>query len=245
MQGGCLTNHVPTSFSNKRLFYGSVTVLARLKNGCFLLPAKYYSSAITEIGLALFATCVILNFYYQRSVMPRWLKRLMFNVLGPLVRIKYEPIGTRGKTKRKSRKGFIVEENCDLTQLSENSYSAPCEMRKMSVINETKCEANGCCSDAGQPPSLIQRTRSRTQSSVRETPILNDHVDHKQQGKYVFEPVDEMHTEEMIRMNNHMDWQMAAKVLDRVVLILGILISFATFLAIFLQAPRVREMFMS
>lgn len=206
------------------------------------LLAKYYSSAITEIGLALFATCVILNFYYQRSVMPRWLKRLMFDILGPLVRIKYEPIG---KTKKKkSRKSFIVKENCDLAQLSENSYSAPCEMRKMSIINETKCEGNGCCSDVGQP-SLLQRTRSRTQSIVRETPILNDHMDHKQQGKYMFEPVDELHTEEMIKMNNHMDWQMAAKILDRVVLILGILISFATFLAIFLQAPRVREMFVS
>ena len=216
-----------------------------LSNGCiiFFFSAKYYSSAITEIGLALFATCVILNFYYQRSAMPRWLKRLMFNVLGPLVRIKYEPLG---KTNRKSRKrkSFIVEENCDLVQLSENSYSGPCEMRKMSIINETKCEGNGCCSDVSQP-SLLQRTRSRTQGSVRETPILNDHVDHKQQGKYVFEPVDELHTDETTRMNNHMDWQMAAKILDRVVLILGILISFATFLAIFLQAPRVREIFVS
>lgn len=221
------------------------TRLNHLNNRCFLFcffSAKYYSSAITEIGLALFATCVILNFYYQRSLMPRWLKRLMFNILGPLVRIKYEPIGNTKK--KKSRKSFIVKENCDLTQLSENPYSAPCEMRKMSIINETKCEENGCCSDVGQQ-SLLQRTRSRTQSSVRETPILNDHVDHKQQGKYVFEPVDELHTEEMIKMNNHMDWQMAAKILDRVVLILGILISFATFLAIFLQAPRVREMFVS
>lgn len=165
----------------------------------------------------------------------------MFNFLGPLVRIKYEPIA---KTKKKSQESYIVEENCDLAQLSENSYSAPCEMRKMSIITETTCDGNGCCSDVGQS-SLLQRTRSRTQNSVRETPILNDHVDNKQQGKYIFEPVDELQNEEMIKMNNHMDWQMAAKILDRVVIILGILISFATFLAIFLQAPRVREMFVS
>ena len=179
--------------------------------------------------------------------MPKWLKKLMFSVLGPLVRIKYVPTGVTSKTNRKSRKQqFIVEENCDLTQNSDSSYSAPCEMRRMSIINETtKCEGNGCCGDVGQhQPSLIQRTRSRTQSSIRETPILNDHAEPKQQGKYVFEPVSELRDhEEMIRFNNHMDWQMAAKILDRVVLILGILISFATFLAIFLQAPRVREMF--
>lgn len=170
----------------------------------------------------------------------------MFSVLGPIVRIKYEPAGAKIKTNRKSRKQqFIVEENCDLTQSSESSYSAPCEMRRLDVINETKCEGNGCCGEGIQrQPSLIQRTRSRTQSSIRETPILDDHVEHKQQGKYVFDPVDELRDhEEMIRFNNHMDWQMAAKILDRVVLILGILISFATFLGIFLQAPRVREMF--
>ncbi|XP_078370582.1 neuronal acetylcholine receptor subunit alpha-10-like isoform X2 [Oculina patagonica] len=210
------------------------------------LLAKYYSSAITEIGLALFATCVILNFYYQRSTMPKWLKKLMFRILGPLVRIKYEPAGAKSKTNRKSRKQqFIVEENCDLTQSPESSYSAPCEMRRLDPINETKCEGNGCCGDViHRQPSLIQRTRSRTQSSIRETPILDDHMENRQQGKYVFEPVDELRDhEEMIRFNNHLDWQMAAKILDRVVLILGILISFATFLGIFLQAPRVREMF--
>ena len=43
--------------------------------------------------------------------------------------------------------------------------------------------------------------------------------------------------------NNRADWQMAAKILDRLVLVLGILISAATFLAIFLQAPRVRTIF--
>lgn len=212
----------------------------------FYFLAQYYSSAITEIGLALFATCVILNFYYQRCTMPRWLKKFMFNILGPLVRIKYEPTSVKSKTNRKSRKQqFIVEENCDLTQNSESSYSAPCEMRRMSIINETNCEGNGCCNEAVQrQPSLIQRPRTKTQSSIRETPILDDHVELKQQGKYVFDPVDELRDhEEVMRIKNHMDWQMAAKILDRVVLILGILISFGTFLGIFLQAPRVREMF--
>ena len=170
----------------------------------------------------------------------------MFNILGPLVRIKYEPACVKNKTNRKSRnQQFIVEENCDLTQNSENSYSAPCEMRRMSIINESNCEGNGCCNETVQrQPSLIQRTRTRTQSSIRETPILDDHVELKQQGKYVFDPLDELRDhEEIMRIKNHMDWQMAAKILDRVVLILGILISFGTFLGIFLQAPRVREMF--
>ena len=206
-----------------------------------IFSAKYYSSAITEIGLALLATCVILNFYYKRDVMPNWLKTLMFRVLAPLVRItyKYQPTN---KFKRKSRKQFLIEENCELSDMSGNTYSGPCEVRKMSIINETDCEENGGCNEVDQRVP-IQRMRSRTQSSIRETPILNDHVVCNHQGKYVFPIDDESRDDQLI--NNHTDWQMAAKILDRVVLILGILISVATFLAIFLEAPRVREMFYS
>ena len=56
----------------------------------------------------------------------------------------------------------------------------------------------------------------------------------------MFEAADGSRADEI---NNITDWQMAAKILDRVVLVLGILISVATFLAIFMQAPRVQEMF--
>lgn len=213
-------------------------------NGCYhfyhcYFLAKYYSSAITEIGMALFATCVILNFYYKRDAMPNWLKPFMFSILGPLVRIKYKYHPT-SKTKRKSRKEFLIEENRELSEISGSSYSGPCEVRKMSIINEANCEENGSCNEVEQRVS-VQRMRSRTQGSIHETPILNDHRANHRQGKYVFESDDE--TRDLEMTNNHKDWQMAAKILDRVVLVLGILISVATFLAIFLQAPRVREMF--
>lgn len=201
------------------------------------LLAKYYSSAIFEIGLALFATCVILNFFYQRCEMPGWLKRLMFSILGPLVRIKYVPQPST-KTRKKSQKG-LMEENFDLAPQSDGSYSGPIEIRKMNVINDSACEENGRCAEI-KPSSPVHLIRTRTRSSVRETPILNDHVTEKQQGKYVFEAADKSSADEI---NNITDWQMAAKILDRVVLVLGILISIATFLTIFIQAPRVRAMF--
>lgn len=201
------------------------------------LLAKYYSSAIFEIGLALFATCVILNFFYQRCEMPGWLKQLMFSFLGPLVRIKYTPQPSN-KTRKKNQKG-LIEENFDLASQSEGSYSGPIELRKMTVLNDSTCEGNGRCGEA-KPSSPVHVIRSRTRSSIRETPILNDQVTEKQQGKYVFEAADGSRADEI---NNITDWQMAAKILDRVVLVLGILISVATFLAIFMQAPRVQEMF--
>ena len=205
-----------------------------------LFLAKYYSSAITEIGLALFSTCVILNFYYKRDTMPSWMKTLMFRVLGPLVRIKYKPQQITNKFKRRSCKQFLIEENCELSEITGNSYSGPCEVRKMNIISEGSCEENGSCNEV-QQRLPIQRTRSRTQNSIHETPVLNDHVGNHHQGKYIFGTDDESRDDELT--NNHTDWQTAAKILDRVVLILGIVISVATFLAIFLQAPRVREMF--
>lgn len=169
--------------------------------------------------------------------MPGWLKQLMFSFLGPLVRIKYTPQPSN-KTCKKNQKG-LIEENFDLASQSEGSYSGPIELRKMNVLNDSACEGNGRCGEA-KPSSPVHLIRSRTRSSIRETPILNDQVTEKQQGKYVFEAADGSRADEI---NNITDWQMAAKILDRVVLVLGILISVATFLAIFMQAPRVQEMF--
>lgn len=201
----------------------------------FFFSAKYYSSAITEIGVALFATCVILNFYYKQDAMPNWLKAVMFRVLGPIVRIKYNYKLTN-KSKRKCKR-FLIQENCELSENTGNSFSGPCELRKMSTINS---DENGSCNEIEQRLP-IHRTRSKTRSSICETPILNDHLCNHHEKKYVLGADKESCDDELV--NNHTDWQTAAKILDRVVLILGILISVATFLAIFLQAPRVREMF--
>ena len=206
----------------------------------FFVLAKYYSSAITEIGLALFSTCVILNFYYKQDRMPNWLKPFMFSILGRLVLIKYDYKQTKD-TKGKSRKQFLIEENFELSEFSGNTYSAPCDIMKMNTINESNCEENGSCSEVEQRLP-IQHKRSRTRSSNREIPSLNEHVvNNHHQGQCICQPDGESRDDELI--NNRMDWQTAAKILDRVVLVLGILISFATFLTIFLQAPRVREMF--
>ena len=202
--------------------------------------AKYYSTAITEIGLALFSTCVILNFYYKQDTMPDWLKLFMFRILGRLVLIKYE--FKAKKKKKRNRKELLIEENCELSELTGNQYSGPYDVGKMSTINENNCEENGSCTEPEQRPP-VQRKRTRTRSLIRaETPLLNDRVANSHHHDHcIFEPDHEIQGDEL--NNNRTDWQMAAKILDRLVLILGILISIATFLAIFLQAPRVRAIF--
>ena len=190
--------------------------------------------------MALFATCVILNFYYKQDTMPDWLKLFMFRVLGRLVLIKYE--FKAKKKKKRNRKELLIEENCELSELTGNQYSGPYDVGKMSTINENNCEENGSYTEPEQRPP-VQRKRTRTRSLIRaETPLLNDRVansDHHENR--IFEPDHEKQDDEL--NNNRADWQMAAKILDRLVLVLGIVISVATFLAIFLQAPRVRAIF--
>lgn len=165
--------------------------------------------------------------------MPNWLKTLMFRVLGPMVRIKYK-YKLSNKVKKKTRNHSLLDDNCELSELTGNPFPESGKVGKKRTIRETHCDENGLgsCHEIDQRLSN-QRTRSRTHSTLRETPILNDNLDRCTD--------DESHGVQMT--NNLKDWQTATKILDRVVLILGILISITTFLSIFLQAPRVREIF--
>ena len=190
--------------------------------------------------MALFATCVILNFYYKQDTMPNWLKLFMFRILGRLVLIKYE--FKVKKKKKRNRKELLIEENCELPELTGNKYSGPYDVGKMSTINENNCEENGSHTDPEQRPP-VQRKRTRTRSLIRaETPLLSDREANSRHHEHcILEPDHEKQDDELNK--NRADWQMAAKILDRLVLVLGIVISIATFLAIFLQAPRVRAIF--
>ena len=53
-----------------------------------IFSGTYYTVAIFEIGLAIAATCLVLNFYYSKTKMPGWLKTILLRTLAPLVRVK-------------------------------------------------------------------------------------------------------------------------------------------------------------
>ena len=165
--------------------------------------------------------------------MPNWLKTLMFRVLGPMVRIKYK-YKLSHKVKKKRRNQSLLDDNFELSEFTGNPFPESGKVEKKRSIHETHREENGLgsCHEVDKRLST-QCTRSRTQSTLRETPIVNDHLD----GCTFDESLGAQMT------NNIKDWQTATKILDRLVLILGILITITTFLSIFLQAPRVREIF--
>ena len=195
----------------------------------FLLPAKYYSSAIVEIGLALFATCVILNFYHRKSPMPGWLQKVMFRALGPIVFIKYNPKKSQDTTRSRStisRK--YSNEDIPLSRIKGHT-------RTRSVISEPS-QASDSCNTAHDSPS--QCTCRGIHSRIYETAPLKD-----KEPILFNHPVTESENSEAGEMaKNSKDWQMAAHILDRVILVLAIFVSVVTFVALFVQAPRVREL---
>ena len=195
----------------------------------FFLPAKYYSSAIVEIGLALFATCVILNFYHRKSPMPGWLQKVMFRALGPMVFIKYNPKKSQDTTRSRStisRK--YSNEDIPLSRLNGHT-------KKNSVISEPS-QASDSCNTAHDSPS--QCTCRGIHNRIGETDPLID-----RETLLFNHPVTESENSEAGEMaKNSKDWQMAAHILDRVILVLAIFVSVVTFVALFVQAPRVREL---
>ena len=54
----------------------------------FFIAGTYYTVAIFEIGLAIAATCVVLNFYYSKTKMPGWMRTLLLRTLAPIFKVK-------------------------------------------------------------------------------------------------------------------------------------------------------------
>jgi hypothetical protein len=186
------------------------------------LSAQYYSSAIAEIGLALLATSIVLNFHYRKNKMPSWLRKSIFSLLGPIVNLKKTKTQDkflRRNTKRSdgnsNDKEHYVKGNCELKSLNllqNDSVSNECESR-----NECQCGKN--------------------LNNIRETQILDD-TDHNA-GQEHRSRVEDHNDRENID-SNVIEWQQAARILDRFILLLAITVSVCTFAAIFIQAPRVK-----
>ncbi|XP_068702267.1 uncharacterized protein [Montipora foliosa] len=61
----------------------------------FPLLAMYYSVSIMEIGTALGATCIILNFHHRNTRMPKWFHKIVLEWIAKLVRYIIENKGRK------------------------------------------------------------------------------------------------------------------------------------------------------
>ncbi|XP_031574174.1 neuronal acetylcholine receptor subunit alpha-10-like isoform X2 [Actinia tenebrosa] len=210
----------------------------------FPLLAMYYSVSIMEIGTALAATCIILNIYHRKTEMPAWFRRLVLGWLAPLVKCKprctsreimetqHEEAMINMMTFKSSdvRRNDVYEfdrESVDLDMdLIENSAQSRCTQRDHLVA------PNGSV-----PCNNIPRKRStrgcQDEDNCNTDQSINDPMNvHRLQ-------LSERMNEEIRRK----EWQDAARVLDRVLLVVSIVVGSASAMAIFLQSPRIRGLF--
>lgn len=123
----------------------------------------------------------------------------------------------------KSKKNMHLVNTSRKNNSKKSRTNGNCELKTMKLIqNETvpDTELNDC-----------------EQNRVKETHILHDHehADFDEHGDQT-----PLYDPEAIEVNS-MEWQRAAQILDRFVLLIAVILSVLTFGGIFIQAPRVRE----
>ena len=209
----------------------------------------YYSVSIMEIGTALAATCIILNFHHRKTKMPNWFRKLVLVWLAKLV--KFKPRCIYISSKKRSQRALSTDESAakvnkpnKTTDLKRNdAYDFEFERRESLEYDANLIEANqghhlgrdqiGVAHNGGVPASGLSRQRSIIKRSQIEDPGALD----MQINDPDYEPFD--YVREDFRRK---EWQDAARVLDRVLLVVSIVIGSVSAMAIFLQSPRIREM---
>ena len=195
-------------------------------NKCFSLrfpTANYYATGIAEIGVALIATAFIINFHHRKTKMPAWFRKIIFGCFGKLVMIKghrsaqYNPVSIQLKELPQRK---VLYNGCACGKFPES--------KSFSVIKNEKVTS-------GEEHHITRNLvgECKCENSTKETAILNN-----QEEDLI--PNDVKSTDDI--EHNAKEWQSAAKILDRVVLVVGLLVSIVSVTAIFLQAPRVLEM---
>lgn len=215
-----------------------------------LFSGTYYTVAIFEIGLAIAATCIVLNFYYSKTKMPGWIKTVLLKTLAPLVRVK---IRRRRLSKRESQRptenghaqdvihnptfesfnhadlglgrdwvGDVFEQNQSVSITSVN-------LRKDSISVNDDEDSSRNINNAGKNCNGIALRNVSTKR--KENTFKNETTSELTEPSW----------QQVIEWQD--EWRAASQVLDRVIIITSVFIGFVSAAVIFLQAPRVREMF--
>lgn len=207
---------------------------------CFI-PAMYYSVSIMEIGTALGATCIILNFHHRNTKMPNWFHKLVLEWLAKLV--WYKP-------------------RCLMSQLNSGSddENAQIMLQATSSADRKRNDAFDLDRDSIEfEMDLFEDTRGgREQVPLAQNGNLNvptNHVTRKRSVKRKPQDTETETTEVQISETRFpvydiskeefykKQWQDAARILDRFLLVASFVIGSISAMSIFLQSPRIRQLF--
>lgn len=206
----------------------------------FPLLAMYYSVSIMEIGTALGATCIILNFHHRNTKMPGWFHKIVLEWLAKLVR--YEP---RVTNRHLSDSGSVDESTQKMIQsnaASERKRNDAFDLERDSIEFEMDLfeEPRGgrdqvlLAQNGNIPTNHVTRKRS-----VKRKPQDTETETTEVQVSEARFPVYDGSKEEFYKKQ----WQDAARILDRFLLLASVVIGSVSAMAIFLQSPRIRGLF--
>lgn len=200
----------------------------------------YYSVSIMEIGTALGATCIILNFHHRNTKMPGWFHKIVLEWLAKLVR--YEP---RVTNRHLSDSGSVDESTQKMIQsnaASERKRNDAFDLERDSIEFEMDLfeEPRGgrdqvlLAQNGNIPTNHVTRKRS-----VKRKPQDTETETTEVQVSEARFPAYDGSKEEFYKKQ----WQDAARILDRFLLLASVVIGSVSAMAIFLQSPRIRGLF--
>ena len=203
------------------------------------LLGQYYIATSVEIGLALVATTMVLNFKFRRATkMSGWLRRLLLVHLAWLVGLKETIDKTcpemKGKAPRHDKRGQVhLEKKRKAAQQLQDVLNG-CRRRTDAASYDVSIETDETVEQNGHCGRFDARTFTPREGNVD---CANSAEAPGTLGGNELEPSDD---ELAVRQ---WEWNMAANVLDRFLLALSVIVGVGTFFSIFLQAPRVRSFF--
>ncbi|XP_031556572.1 neuronal acetylcholine receptor subunit alpha-10-like [Actinia tenebrosa] len=196
----------------------------------FPILGQYYFAIVLEISASLVVTTVILNFYHRTDrKMPGWVKKLLLHWMSRLVFL-------HGEVKAKYSINQWPPLNAILQihtkQLNDKKDQRPMTLHKR---NDTAGSAGAGYGDNiyGNDQALDNEgIEMRGPSHINTYPFNIKDMDTR--GN---ERKENRDLEDKERKLRHWEWTLAARILDRCVLIVAIFLGIITVTAVFLRAP--------
>ena len=240
----------------------------------FPILGQYYFAIILEIGLSLFMTTLILNFYHRNRKMSKYTRKLLLHWLARIAfpwqkSTDRNPASqTEGQSNQQNqengkqssdRQRYCSEDslsfderlfayspsnndgqNCHMNDINEPSSSAktPPSQQTEGVETNHAYDNNGMVGSTGAingvpgnnfPSQSTEETLKGT--DISKNPVCLAQMLAIHSGDCLVAPSD-------AKLENQKDWMKAARVLDRLFLVISVVLTLGTMFAIFTRAPR-------
>ena len=199
----------------------------------------YYTVSIFEIGMAMAMNCLVLNFYHRNQKMSPFIRKILLGRLARLFRVET-------KERRFENESPFEEELGELDStfskaLSSNTINLAQISHISNDIESEKANLSRIGSMRGSLKDRSNHEEGENETNVRSTsPLLVRRVSKKRSDGGGFRNA--VGKKSNNSNKNAEEWKVAAKVLDRLLLAISIIIGVVSASAIFMQSRRFRSM---